>query len=82
MEAFARRWRSRGQCQFRIKTGLYYREKIEFAFFMDLLKGKGDGKFPRAWVFETGTNQWRTFDQWPPKSAASEDFFIWMKRAR
>ena len=43
---------------------------------MYLLKGKGDGKFPRAWVFETGTNEWRKFDQWPPKSAVAKTFFL------
>jgi uncharacterized protein len=65
-----------GNVSFGSKTGLYYREKIEFAFFMDLLKGKGDAKFPRAWVFETGTNEWRKFDQWPPKSAVAKTFFL------
>jgi hypothetical protein len=65
-----------GNISFGSKTGLYYREKIEFAFFMDLLKGQGDGKFPRAWVFETGTNEWRKFEQWPPKSAVSKTFFL------
>ena len=26
-------------------------------------------KHPEAWVFETGTNQWRKHDAWPPKDA-------------
>ena len=33
------------------------------------LKGKGDPKLPEAYVFETGTNQWRREDAWPPKDA-------------
>ena len=32
--------------------------------------------FPRAWVFETGTNQWRKFDAWPPKAAKSASLFF------
>lgn len=64
-----------GNVNFGSKTGAYYREKIEFAFFMHHLKGK-EGKFPRAWVFETGTNEWRQFEQWPPKSAVAKTFFL------
>jgi hypothetical protein len=40
------------------------------------LKGKGDGKFPKAWVFETGMDEWRQFDQWPPAAAKKQSFFI------
>jgi putative CocE/NonD family hydrolase len=56
-----------GDVSFAAKTGEYYREKIEFPFFERHLKGKADGTFPKAWVFETGTNRWRKFETWPPK---------------
>ena len=65
-----------GNVSFGSKTGLYYREKIEFPFFSYYLKGKGDGKFPKAWVFETGVNQWRRFDSWPPKTVRSASMFL------
>lgn len=65
-----------GNVDFGSKTGLYYREKIEFPFFLQLLKGKGNAAFPRARVFETGRNQWRTFDAWPPKTARPIDFYL------
>ena len=65
-----------GNVSFGSKTGLYYREKIEFPFFAYYLKGKGDGKFPKAWVFETGVNQWRRFDSWPPKTSQSASIFL------
>ena len=51
-----------GNVNFGSKTAAYYREKIEFPFFLYHLKGAGDGKFPRACVFQTGTNEWRKFD--------------------
>ena len=38
-------------------------------FFLYHLKGRGDGKFPQAYVFQTGMNQWRNFDRWPPAEA-------------
>ena len=65
-----------GNIDFGSKTGVYFREKIEFAFFGYHLKGKGDGKFPKAWMFETGTNQWRRFDAWPPKDAKPKSIFL------
>ena len=37
-----------GNVNFGSKTAAYYREKIELPFFLFHLKGKGDGKFPRA----------------------------------
>jgi putative CocE/NonD family hydrolase len=58
-----------GDVSFRAKTAEFYRENVEFPFFEFHLKGKGDGKHPKAWVFETGTNRWRRFDSWPPKEA-------------
>src|SRR5262249_20914390 len=61
-----------GDARFNAKTAEFYREKIEFPFFEFHLKGKGDGKHPKAWVFETGTNRWRKFDSWPPKESRPE----------
>jgi putative CocE/NonD family hydrolase len=58
-----------GDVRFNAKTGEFYREQIEFPFFEYHLKGKGEGKHPKAWMFETGTNRWRRFDSWPPKGA-------------
>src|SRR5260370_89895 len=65
-----------GNVNFGSKTGVYFREKIELPFFLYHLKGKGDGKFPKAWVFETGVNQWREFDVWPPRSAHAKTLFL------
>jgi putative CocE/NonD family hydrolase len=65
-----------GNMTFGSKTGAYYREKIEFPFFLYELKGKGDGKFPRANVFQTGLNEWRRFDAWPPKNAQPKTIYL------
>jgi putative CocE/NonD family hydrolase len=65
-----------GNVNFGSKTGLYYRQNIEFPFFMYYLKGKGDGKFPKAWLFETGVNQWRKFNDWPPRAANSQTLYL------
>ena len=67
---------SLGHVQFNAKTAAYYREHIEFPFFEFQLKGKGDAKRPKAWVFETGTNVWRKHDAWPPRKAESKSLFF------
>jgi putative CocE/NonD family hydrolase len=67
---------SLGPVRFNAKTGVFYREEIEFPFFEAVLKGKGELRHPKAWVFETGTNRWRKFDAWPPKEARDRPFYF------
>ena len=57
-----------GDAQFNAKTGEFFRKNIQFPFFEYYLKGKGS-PMPKAYVFETGTNVWRTYDAWPPAQA-------------
>jgi putative CocE/NonD family hydrolase len=65
-----------GNVRFDVKTGVVFRDDIQFPFFNYYLKGKGDGKFPKAYVFETGTNVWRRTDAWPPKTAVSKSLYL------
>jgi uncharacterized protein len=60
---------SLGHVKFDAKTSDFYRESIEFPFFEHHLKGAPDPGLPEAFVFQTGTNQWKKLDAWPPKSA-------------
>ncbi len=65
-----------GNVRFDSKTGPFYRENIEFPFFLYFLKDKGDLKLPEAYVFETGSNQWRTYDTWPPQNTKVENLYF------
>jgi putative CocE/NonD family hydrolase len=65
-----------GNVNFGSKTAAYYRERIELPFFLYYLKGRGDGKFPQAYVFQTGLNTWRKFDAWPPATAKSTTVYL------
>lgn len=65
-----------GHVPFNSKTADFYREKIELPFFEFVLKGKGEFKHPKAWVFETGTNLWRKYDAWPPRNAAAKSLYF------
>jgi putative CocE/NonD family hydrolase len=67
---------SLGPIPFNSATSAYYREHIEFPFFQHFLKGKGVANFPEARVFETGTNQWRSYDTWPPRSTKPRSLFL------
>ncbi len=65
-----------GNIDFGGKSSLFYRDHIEAVFFNYFLKSEGDGQLPEAYVFETGTNRWRTFDAWPPKETQPRTIFL------
>jgi putative CocE/NonD family hydrolase len=67
---------SLGPVHFNSKTAPYYREHIEFPFFEYHLKGDGSGKLAKATVFETGTNQWRRYESWPPPNAKPKSLYF------
>jgi len=62
--------------QFKEKTGVYYREQVELPFFNYYLKDKGKLNLPEALVFETGSNQWKSYSQWPPKEAVEKNLYL------
>jgi hypothetical protein len=65
-----------GDLNFGSKTAEYFRDRIEFPFFMQSLKLKGSKKLPKAWLFETGKNQWRQFEAWPPVNATRRSLYL------
>ena len=65
-----------GDLDFHAKTSEYYREKIELPFFRHFLKGDTNYTPVEAHMFETGTERWRRFDNWPPKQAVSRTLFL------
>ncbi len=63
-----------GTAYFGAKTGEYYRKTFELPFFNHFLKDKGDiSNIKEVNVFDTGTNEWKSFDSWNPKSAVAEE---------
>jgi putative CocE/NonD family hydrolase len=65
-----------GNIQFGSKTGLFYRENIEFPFFMHYLKDAPDPELPKAYMFESGSNQWKKYSQWPPAEAVQKAIYL------
>jgi putative CocE/NonD family hydrolase len=56
-----------GNVQFALKSAAFFREQIQFPFFMHYLKDE-PSDLPEAFMFLTGINEWRRFDSWPPKN--------------
>jgi putative CocE/NonD family hydrolase len=67
---------SLGPVSFNSNTAAFFREQIEFPFFRYYLKGKGTPDFPEAWIFETGTNQWRKYETWPPRKTHPRPLYL------
>lgn len=65
-----------GDVRFDSATAEWYRQHVELPFFNHYLKDKGPMPLPEATVFETGTNQWRQFAEWPPSGTASRALYM------
>jgi putative CocE/NonD family hydrolase len=65
-----------GAAQFGSKTSVFYRAEIELPFFDKYLKDQKRPALPEATVFETGSNNWRTFDAWPPRNLEQRQLFL------
>jgi hypothetical protein len=68
-----------GDVNFDANTSQYYRDHIELPFLKHFLKedGKnGNSALAKATVFETGTNQWRRYDAWPPKNSQEKALYF------
>ncbi len=65
-----------GDVPFGSSTASFYRAEIEFPFFEKYLKDAAYSAPAEATMFETGTNAWRTFEQWPPKQAEQQRWYL------
>ena len=66
-----------GNVQFGSNTSWWYQNNIEIPFFNYYLKGKGpEPKLAAATIFFSGANEWKQFDQWPPKQAQEQAIYL------
>ncbi len=68
-----------GCIEFDSKTSLTFQREVQFPFFQHYLKDEGD--WPaiegiEAVVFETGTNEWKRYDRWPPEGIELTDLYL------
>jgi putative CocE/NonD family hydrolase len=67
---------SLGDVRFGSKTSEFFRNEIQLPFFNFFLKDKGQNKLPEAFLFETGRNEWRRFEQWPPQNVQPKTLYF------
>jgi putative CocE/NonD family hydrolase len=54
----------------------WYQQNVEFPFFEKYLRGQSVPDPSLATVFETGDNQWRKFETWPPAEAKAKTLYL------
>ena len=74
-------WRSTtgeslGCVEFGQPTSTYFQERVQYPFFRWHLKGEGTWDPKEAVVFQTGQNEWRTFDRWPPEGVTPTSLYL------
>jgi len=67
---------SLGPIQFGSATSIYFRDQVQAPWFAYWLKDKGKLDLPEALTFEAGTNQWRRWENWPPKAATPTPIYF------
>lgn len=65
---------SLGKIAFESNTAGWF-QTLQKKWFDYWLKGKGDGRFDEAYCFQTGSNQWKTYNTWPPKEATIQKLY-------
>jgi len=67
---------SLGNLRFGSATADSFLLNIQAPWFRYWLKGRGDGRFPEAQLFDAGVNRWRSFDRWPPREATVRRLYL------
>ena len=60
-----------GNIDFGSNTSAYFRKNIQAPWFAYWLKDKGTQPVKEAMTFETGTNEWKTWEAWPPREGVT-----------
>jgi putative CocE/NonD family hydrolase len=58
------------------KTALEFRQNIEATFFRYYLHGTGSKPDWAVTTFQTGSNTWRTYAEWPPKESKPTNLYL------
>jgi putative CocE/NonD family hydrolase len=74
-------WSKFGPLNFGQNTADYYRKQLETPFFNYYLKDKGNFNAAEATVFDTGTNEWKNYPAWPPKTSQPRPVYFQQTKA-
>ncbi len=66
-----------GNIYFGSNTSAWFQQNMEIPFFNYFLKGKGDiSQIAEANIFISGADEWKKFDQWPPKEKQDKNLYL------
>lgn len=65
-----------GSVYFGQNTSEYYMNEIQYPFFRYFLEGEGEKPKNRVNIFYSGSNEWKTYDEWPIESATPIPYYI------
>jgi putative CocE/NonD family hydrolase len=67
-----------GNYYFGDSISLKFQSEVETKFFNHFLKRREYQKsaLPEAYVFDSGKNEWESYDAWPPKNVVKENWFL------
>ena len=69
-------WNKFGTYNFATNINKYFQDSLETKFFNYYLKDKGNFNASEATVFETGTNEWKHFNTWPPANSINIAYYL------
>jgi len=58
------------------KTALEFRQNIEAPFFRYYLHGEGEKPAWKVTTFQSGSNTWHTYPEWPPRQAKPTNLYL------
>jgi putative CocE/NonD family hydrolase len=75
--AWARaQWSQFGTYRFGENVNRRFHQDMETPFFNYYLKDKAEFALPEATIFETGSNQWKSYPRWPPPGVRATPWFF------
>ncbi len=72
-------YNSPSRIPFREEDKYFYLHDIEYPFFSHHLKGSRTHDLPEAWVYDTGLEEWKSHDNWPPEHTIEKK--LWLDEA-
>lgn len=69
-------WTKFATQNFGSNTSKYFQDSLETVFFNFYLKDKGNFAAAEATMFETGSNQWKHYNNWPPAAVQQTPYYF------
>jgi uncharacterized protein len=65
-----------GPIDFGSDTGTAFRRDVQVKWFNHWLKGQGALDMPEAYIFQSGSNVWKSYKAWPPAENAKQSLYL------